>query len=190
MFFWSDKIQGSLNQDSVYIIQFTLGPLAKKDVGVPKHRTLAKLWTGGCHGFADHLASPEDSWPANLKATRIDKAWHRNPAVQMVRPDASRQRSCSLSSEHLSLIHHSTSLKTAERPHCYGSRSCVHSAFFLLPRSQKATSVSRLTVHSLPRSDRSEVGGKLFQRLGLFSPFLPSHFPPFLWVSASSSGRC
>lgn len=100
--------------------------------------------------------------------------------MQIVRPDASRERSCSLSSEHLFLIHHNISLKIAERRHCCGSHSCVHSTFFLLSRSQKVTSVSRLTVHSPARSDRSEIGGKLFQRLGLFSPStLPVSLPFF-----------
>ena len=110
-----------------------------------------------------------------------------------MRPDASREKSCSLSSEHLSLIHHNISLKIAERPHCCGSHSCVHSTFFLLSRSQKATSVSRLTVHSPSRSDRND-WWKIVSETGIVFSLSPFLFPALSFgfskfLDASKKGK-
>lgn len=106
---------------------------------------------------------------ANLESTQTEKAWWRRSALQTERPEGGRL--CVLGRELLP-PHPCMSLKTPERPQDCLSHGCVGPAFAPQPGARWKPSLSRQTVHSLSLSDRSEFGGKSFQRLGIISEII------------------
>lgn len=77
---------------------------------------------GGYQGSAEHLASPGRGHLLILNPVRLRRP---DPAVEIVRPEAYRERPCSLSSDLLPPHPQDISLKTSKRLHNCGSNSCV-----------------------------------------------------------------
>lgn len=121
---------------------------------------------------------------ANLKCRDVEKAWHRSPAAQRVRPEVYRGGPCSLDSELLPPFAHNIFLKTSgESPGLWLTR--LWGSFF--PRwgasRKQCPFPDKLSIPSLGQTEGS-LGKRISETWIIFS--LPaklfSHIPLLLWA--------